>query len=343
MSQSQALTFHLRFGDRRLIPELKQLISQVLAPKAVSHLLLEIDKSFVFTKHPELKTGSQALTKADAQELVNYSRKYHIEIIPLLQCLGHQGWGGSRSALLTAYPEFDETPETPLTAEWPELFCRSWCPLHPDVNSIVYDMLDEIIEAFDAKTIHIGMDEVYEIASDQCVRCRGRHRATLFTKAVNDMYQHIVKTHGLDMMMWGDRLIDAQQFGYDNWEGDTFGTYEAVDQLPRDIIILDWHYDERTQGFPTPGYFMEKGYRVMPACWYKTNVAQQLFEETETAAKKLSSLEKYYGNLVTSWHHWDTAAFNKFEQIAKGQESDKAELNQLYHSLQIASRSINSV
>ena len=42
MSQSQALTFHLRFGDRRLIPELKQFISQVLAPKAVSHLLLEI-------------------------------------------------------------------------------------------------------------------------------------------------------------------------------------------------------------------------------------------------------------------------------------------------------------
>lgn len=336
MSQTQVIAFHLRFGDRRLIPELKQLISQVLATQAVSHLILELDKSFIFTKHPELKTGSHALTEEDARELTNFARKHQMEIVPLLQCLGHQGWGGSRSALLTAYPEFDETPQTPLTAEWPEIFCRSWCPLHPDVNPIVYDMLDEIIEAFDAKTIHIGMDEVYEIASDQCTRCRGKNRADLFIKAVKDMHQHIVKIHDLDMMMWGDRLIDAERFGYDNWEGDTFGTYHAVEQLPKDIVILDWHYDERTQGYPTPGYFMEKGYRVMPACWYKNNVAKQLFEETAEAAKERSTEDKYFGRLVTSWHHWDTEAFTVFEQIAKGQPTDNLELKQLYQSLQIS-------
>lgn len=261
----------------------------------------------------------------------------------MIQCLGHQGWGGSRSALLAAYPEFDETPLTPLTVEWPDIFCRSWCPLHPEVNSIVFDLLDELIEAFSAKTIHIGMDEVYEIASEQCSRCRGKNRADLFTKAVKDMYQHITMTHGLEMMMWGDRLIDAERFGYDNCEGDTFGTYHAIDRLPKDIIILDWHYDERIQGYPTPGHFMEKGYRVMPACWYKVDVAEQLFEETLLAAKKLATEDKYFGRLVTSWHHWDSEAFNSFDNVRKGHSIDNLELGQLYQCLKTASNELYSM
>lgn len=343
MSQSQAIAFHLRFGDRRLLPELKRFISQEFVAQGVSHLILEIDKSFVFTRHPELKTGSHALTKEDARELSELARHCQIEIVPLIQCLGHQGWGGSRSALLTAYPEFDETPETPLTAEWPDIFCRSWCPLHPDVNAIVYDLLDEVIEAFDAKAIHIGMDEVYEIASNQCPRCRGKKRANLFAKAVKDMHAHIVKAHQLDLMMWGDRLIDAERFGYDNWEADTFGTYHAIDLIPKDIIILDWHYDERPQGYPTPAYFMQKGFRVMPACWYKENVADQLFEETTLAAKEQAMEDKYFGRLVTSWHHWDKEGFNRFEQISTSNLTDESELSRLYRSLQIASDTKYSV
>ena len=325
MSAKRAVAFHLRFGDRRLIPELKQLIEIVLSPKGVTHLLLEIDKSFVFERHPEIITGDFALTSSDANDLVKFARQYKIEIIPLMQCLGHQGWGGSRSALLTAYPEFDETPEISLSAEWPEIFCRSWCPLHPEVNDVVYDMLDELIEAFDAKYFHIGMDEVYEIASNQCDRCRGKNRADLFEKAVRDMHQHIVTHHQIEMMMWGDRLIEANRFGYDNWEADTFGTFEAVKSLPKDIIILDWHYDEREQGFPTPGYFMEQGYRVMPACWFKQNVANNLFTQAKADAKRLGTDDRYFGNIVTSWHHWDQSAFAKINQIVLGELTNESD------------------
>lgn len=341
----KVIAFHLRFGNRQLIPELKTFIRDVLKPANVTMIILEIDKSFVFKKHPEIKGGEHALTHDDVEGLVAFSKKHQIDIVPLMQCLGHQGWGGSRSALLEAYPEFDETLETPLDAEWPEIFCRSWCPLHPDVNVIVFDMIDELMDAFGTPYFHIGMDEVYEIASEQCPRCRGKERSELFAKSINDLHKHIVDTKGGRLMMWGDRLIDAEKFGYDNWEGDTFGTFKAIDSVAKDIIILDWHYDEREKGYPTPYYFMEHGFSVMPACWYKENVAQQLFTETQAAANTLNAHAQHFGNLVTSWHHWDKEAFERFIQFTKTPVEQFAdsqdEQARLYYTLNMTGKLIN--
>lgn len=332
MAEEIHIGFHLRFGDREKIPLLKKLMKTVLKESGVTLIILELDKHFVFDLHPEVDGGERALTKEDAKDLQAFARSLGMDIVPLFQCLGHQGWGGSRSALLTAYPEFDETPDTPLEAEWPRIFCRSWCPNHPDVNGIVYDLLGEMIEAFTPNYVHIGMDEVYEIASEQCERCRGGDRAELFAKAVMDMHHYIKESCGVEVMMWGDRLINAEEFGYDNWEGDTFGTFKAIDMIPKDIVILDWHYDERDKGYPTPGYFMQKGFRVMPACWYKENVAEELFQQTASDATKNQLEEMYFGKLVTSWNHWDSEAFKSF--ITESLDADKQkELKELYSTL----------
>lgn len=332
MTGKNRIAFHLRFGDRQRIPELKRLMKTVLVPSGVSMIVLELDKNFVFEKHPEVDEGPNALTKEDARELQAFARSMGIEIVPLFQCLGHQGWGGSRSALLRAYPEFDETPDVPLDAKWPEIFCRSWCPQHPDVNAVVFDLLEELVAAFDPKYFHIGMDEVYEIASDQCDRCRGGDRAELFAKAVNDMYEYLALEKNLEVMMWGDRLLDAEIFGYDNWEADTFGTHKAINLLPKDIIILDWHYDEREKGFPTPLHFMDHGFRVMPACWFKENVARDLFGQSQKDAAEHQLQDRFFGKLITSWHHWDKEAFDEFERYSDGDKAD-SETYRLYQTL----------
>lgn len=332
MITDKHIAFHLRFGDRSQMNLLKSFMKTVLKKAGVSILILEIDKNFVYEKHPEVDGGPQALKKSDAEDLQRVARENGIEIVPLFQCLGHQGWGGSRSALLTAYPEFDETPDVPLEAQWPEIFCRSWCPNHPKVNDVVYDLLDEMIQAFKPKFFHIGMDEVYEIASDQCDRCRGKDRAKLFAKAVKDMHTFIKGKYNIDVMMWADRLLDAEKFGYDNWEADNFGTFRAIDQLPDDIILLDWHYDEREKGYPTPVYLMEYGYRVMPACWFKENVAAELFGQADREAGEKELTDKYFGKLVTSWNHWDDKSFEAFIDETVTEENSK-ELNQLYRTL----------
>ena len=58
-----------------------------------------------------------------------------------------------------------------------------------------------MVNAFEADAFHVGMDEVFLIASEHCPRCRGGDPAKLFAKAVNDFHPHIVKERKWEMFM----------------------------------------------------------------------------------------------------------------------------------------------
>ncbi|WP_046589495.1 family 20 glycosylhydrolase, partial [Bacillus sp. SA1-12] len=334
--------FHLRFGSHELLEPFKEFIEKVLVPKGINHLLLECNTSFVFESHPEVTAGT--LTKQDARVIAEVCSNNGIRLIPLFQCLGHQGWGGAPNSILKAYPEFDETPHIPLDAKWPDFFCRSWCPKHPDVNRLIFELLDELIDAFGADAFHVGMDEVYELTDDQCPRCKGKDRADLFAKAVNDLYGHLVKDRGVEMFMWGDRLNDSEKLGYDQWEGDTFGTHKAIDLIPKDIVIMDWHY-EKIALYPSIGNFIEKGFTVIPACWYKTDAAVHFLDDSKRQAHEQDAEAKMPGMFVTSWNGWNKESFEKCitmnSQHFKRNEQLE-ELEELYRTLSVITEKLNS-
>ena len=125
-------------------------------------------------------------------------------------------------------------------------------------------MIDELIDAFRADSFHVGMDEVFLVAQPSCPRCKGKDPAELFAKAVNDLHQHIVDERKLTMLMWADRLLDDKKlgFGYGKWEASQNGTGPAIDRIPKDIILCDWHYETRPKGYPSVAYLQEKGFRV---------------------------------------------------------------------------------
>ncbi|MDB6110979.1 MAG: Beta-hexosaminidase, partial [Pedosphaera sp.] len=159
-----------------------------LAAIGVNVIVVEVDYSFDFQSHPELRP-SHFLTKAHAQKLAREGRAHGIRIIPQINCLGHQSWAKNTSSLLAKYPECDETP-----GKFPDnkdIYCRSWCPQNPEVNTVVFALVDELIDAFEADAFHVGMDEVFIMASEHCPRCHGADPARLVAKAVNDFHEHI--------------------------------------------------------------------------------------------------------------------------------------------------------
>jgi Glycosyl hydrolase family 20, catalytic domain len=254
-------------------------------------LVLEVDYNFQFASHPEICQGT--LTKADAREVAAVCRAHGIRVIPLLNCLGHQSWSKKTFTLLSKHPEFDETPNIPL--DNPDIYCRSWCPLHPDVNPLVFDLMDELLDAFEAKALHVGMDEVFLIASEQCPRCRGRSPAELFARAVNDYHRHLVDEKGVEMLMWADRLLNAKETGYGEWEAAANGTDPAVDMVPKDIIMCDWHYEVRDR-YPSLRLFQDKGFRVWPCPWRNPKAAQLFLD-----AAKQNATDRMLGVLCTGW------------------------------------------
>lgn len=264
---------HVMATSRDKVEQLTSVVGP-LAEQGVNVLVAEIDYGYAYQSHPELRAGNPS-TREQIRKLAAACKKHRIRFIPQFQCLGHQSWAKHTAPLLIHYPEFDETP-----GQYPgneDIYCRSWCPLHPEVNAVVFALMDELIDACQADALHVGMDEVFLIGHEACPRCRGRDKAELFAKAVNDYHGHLVRNRKLEMLMWGDRLIDAGKIDYGKWEASADGTAAAVDRIPKDIVICDWHY-RRRDAYESIPMFLEKGFRVWPASWREMDGVKALVE-----------------------------------------------------------------
>ncbi len=264
-----------------------------LAEKGLNVIVLEVDYHLRFRSYPKLRQGRDPITPEGAAKLAALCKKHGIRLIPEFQCLGHQSWKAQTFPLLTVYPELDLTP-----GAFPgnkDIYCREWDPLNPKVNEIVFKLLDDILDAFGADALHVGMDEVFLLGSDKSPSTRGRDPAKLFAKAVNDLHGHLVKERKVEMLMWADRLFDAQKYHWGEWEAAKNGTAPALDMIPKDIILCPWHY-ERMEAYPSVPLFVEKGFRVLPASWKKLDASKALIEYS----RKVDS-PKMLGHLFTTW------------------------------------------
>ncbi|MDX6527780.1 MAG: hypothetical protein QOH41_70 [Blastocatellia bacterium] len=264
-----------------------------LAEMGINTVILEVDYNFAFESHPELRRGSDPITRAGARKFAAICRKLGIRLIPEFQSLGHQSWKSETFPLLTVNPSFDVTP-----GAFPgnqEIYCREWDPLNPAVAKIVFQLMDEIIDAFRADALHVGMDEVFLLGSDRSPSTRGKDPALLFAKAVNDIHSHLVLKRHVEMLMWGDRLIDGKTNDLGEWEASMNGTAAAIDMIPKDIIVCPWHYELRN-AYPSIPMFLGKGFRVLPAGWNKPDAGRALIEYS----RQFDS-PKLLGYMFTTW------------------------------------------
>jgi len=278
-------------------------INDELAPRKVNTLILRVDYNYQYESHPELR-DSTALSKEDVKKIVTVCRKNGIKIIPQINLLGHQSWAGKTGNLLKVYPQFDETPwiQMPQNYSWPNsdsLYCKSYCPLHPEVHKIVFALVDELCDVFETDAFHAGMDEVFYIGTDKCPRCSGKDKAELFAGEVTTIRNHLA-AQNRTLWIWGDRLIDGKTTSIGIWEASGNGTYRAVDLIPRDVVICDWHYERAEQ---TPVYFAMKGLKVVTCTWKKPLVAKMQYEDL-LKFKERSSWDmgqRFLGLMQTVW------------------------------------------
>ena len=289
--------------DRDKVDEFVKFIENELAPNGVNTLVLRIDYNYAYQSRPELR-DEDPLSKEDVKKIVEVCKKNNIDVIPQVNLLGHQSWATKLTKLLEVYPEFDETPHVKIPEEytWPnedELYCKSYCPLHPEVHNVVFDLVDEIIEVFEAKAFHAGLDEVFYLADSKCPRCQGMDPGVLFAGEVSKISRHL-EEKGARLWIWGDRLIDASTSGIGMWEASMNNTAKAIDMIPRSVVICDWHY---VKAIPTPAYFAMKGFDVIACPWRKADVAAEQvkmmydFRRNSTPEMK----DNILGVMQTSW------------------------------------------
>lgn len=288
-------------------------INKELAPRKVNTLILRVDYNYQFKSHPEL-IGDEALSAGEVKKIVNACKKAGINIVPQINLLGHQSWASTTGKLLAVYPQFDETPwvKMPEKYVWPNedgLYCKSYCPLHPEVHKVVFDLVDEVCAAFEAKAFHAGMDEVFYIGEEKCPRCSGRDKAELFAGEVRKINDHL-RQNNRALWIWGDRLLDGKTTGMGMWEASMNNTHRAIDMIPKDVVICDWHYERPDK---SAVYFAMKGFDVITCPWRKPDVAVQQVLDMKNfrlhAPKE--QRQRYLGIIETVWSPV-SSFFNEF-------------------------------
>lgn len=319
----------LNYNSNKDLLELSNNVES-LAEMGINTIFLEVDYHFDFKSHPELRQTSDVITKSAAQKFAKICKSYGIEIIPQFQSLGHQSWAENTWKLLTVYPELDLTP-----GAFPgndSIYCREWDVMNPKVNKIVFPLIDEIIEAFNAKGVHLGMDEVFLLGHPKSPSTKGLNPAYLYGKTIREFHNYFTKKKGKQLYIWGDRLIDGAVYNYGAWEASLNGTAPAIDSIPKDIVICDWHYNPLHE-YKSVDLFMQKGFRVLPSSWKDSEAAVKLIKYSYAKQDSLM-----LGHLFTTWGAVDKNKLLKYNSLLRGLEVIKKEQ---FHEVFIKSAGLN--
>jgi len=152
------------------------------------------------------KPHSGYYTQADIKEIVAYAAARHITVIPEIDMPGHT------SAAIAAYP-FLGSLDTPIKV--PHSFANQPNVLKvsdPLVWNFITDVLDEIMELFPSKVIHIGGDEVkYEQWKNSKEINDFMKANSLISPAdlqvwFTNKVSHYIESKGRKMMGWNEIL-----------------------------------------------------------------------------------------------------------------------------------------
>ncbi|NND76650.1 MAG: family 20 glycosylhydrolase, partial [Flavobacteriales bacterium] len=107
-------------------------------------------------------------SQKDVKEVVEYATSRGVNVVPEIEMPGHS------VAAIAAYPELSCTGEQrEVETEW-GVFKDIYCAGNDHTFEFLKNVLDEVIELFPGKYIHIGGDEAPKVRWEQCSKCQKR-------------------------------------------------------------------------------------------------------------------------------------------------------------------------
>ena len=131
---------------------------RTLARYKANMLVWEWEDKLAYERHPEVGAPG-AFTVEQMQELTAFARQYHVQIVPLVQGLGHVSF-------ILKHPQHRHLREIP-DSSW------EFCPLKEESYELLFDLWDEAMEATPgSEFLHIGSDETYELGLGEACGCK---------------------------------------------------------------------------------------------------------------------------------------------------------------------------
>jgi len=243
--------WHLGGPSQADLPLYREFID-LLALLKYNTLCLEVNGRLQYESHPKIAAGGSP-TKDELRELVAYAKQRHLEVFPQLASFAHFGYVLNNPD----YRHLAEAEQTTLGHQ--NLF--NYCPSQPETYEVVFALMDELIEVFGSAYFHIGHDEATFDDIGTCPRCQGKDPAHLFAGDVIKLHDYLAD-QGITTLLWGDMFLPTHN-------GQKYGTAAVTDELPKDLIICDWHYSPTHDNDASLRYWEEHGFRALGCPWYE--------------------------------------------------------------------------
>lgn len=279
------------YTGKNALAEQKELIDFMAAHK-MNHVIIAMDY-MEFESYPELRYEPFFQPQSEVKELIEYARQRYITPIPFMSVFAHTYWAFKHGHNL----DIAENPESP----------RAFMVVNPRTYKFIFNILDEIIELYDADTIHIGMDEIELFAEypyrEESLKYTITELMEIYLYRVHEYFQK----KGIDeVMIWGDEFLNSEEASCA-----AFARSIAESRARRSILhnlkrmydkpvftVCDWHYSAFfEEEFISLKPFHETGLDTIVSTWYKPENIRNF------AHRGLK--EESRGLLQTTWVGWN--------------------------------------
>lgn len=271
----------------RNVSTLKDVI-KFLAILGYNELQIYTEDTYLVEDEPYFGTFRGSYSETELKEIIDYASNFAIEVVPCIQTLAHLNG-------ITCKPHYFSI----------------W-----DYNDILlvdeektYELIEKffktIRKTFKSNKVNLGLDEAHMLGLGRYLDEHGyTDRYDIFVRHLNRV-NDIARKYNFEAMMWSDMFFRICSGG--NYYGDGKIRQSVIDDVPNDVTLCYWDYDNTTDSeykrmFKRHKLFNNK-IRFTTATWNWIGLAPN-YARTDLVVKaaikacKSEKIEEYF---LTSW------------------------------------------
>jgi hexosaminidase len=227
--------------SRGKVPKLKTLkeLAAWLSHWKINELQLYVENVFTFKRHPDIGKGYSPFTPEEILSLQEHCKKHHIRLVGSLSSFGH-------FEKILSLPKYAHLGEKPGFRGFPG--GTTLCPIDPGSIKLIAELYGEFMPLFEAEDFNVCCDETWELG-------RGRSEKKVLRVGAGQVY--------LDFLLKIYRLCERHGKRMNAWADIVLNHPELLTKLPRDMVLLNWEYEQNGKNIKRTKEIAEAGLSMM--------------------------------------------------------------------------------
>lgn len=207
--------------SRGKVPTLEDLCNYVdlLSSLKYNQLQLYVEGfSFAYPSFTEVWKDTTPITGEEIRYLDSYCKERGIELVPNQNSLGHMADWLAR----------DEYRHLAELEPGSSRYINTLDATNPESLELVTALMDDMLPFFTSSIFNVNLDEPYDLGKGKNKElAEEKGNAYIYMDYLKRLYERVT-ARGKEMYMWGDILASHP---------------ETLEELPKDITVLDWGYE----------------------------------------------------------------------------------------------------